>query len=116
MTGANILPSTWYIRVKKFYDCIIWKFKTIFFVRDDKKEEGVYYFEKYTPAVSCTTVRLMMSLSVNQGWDTRQVNFYNGFSQATLVEDVYLTLPKYFDSETGKYIARMDINIKNKSL
>ena len=57
--------------------------------------DGVYQFEKYDLVVSWDTVRLMMSLRINQGWATMKLNFSNYFVQATLVEDVYLTLPYY---------------------
>ena len=40
-------------------------------------------------------------MSINQGWDTRQVNFSNAFVQATLKEDVYISLPDHFETEEG---------------
>ena len=64
--------------------------------------EGVDYFEKYAPVVSWTTVRLMLSLIINQDWATRQVYFSNDFFQSALVEDIYVALPTYFESDTGE--------------
>ena len=59
--------------------------------------EGVYYLVKYTPAVSWIIARLMMSLSINKGWATREVDLYNAFVQAALVEDVELTCTSNFN-------------------
>ena len=82
----------------------------------DIQVEGVYYFEKHPPVVSCTTVRLMLILSINQGWATIKVDLSNIFVQATLVEDVYTPpIPYYFYSDTGKDRANMVIKL-NKSL
>ena len=69
--------------------------------------EEVEYFEKYAPVISWTTFRLMLSLSINQGWATRQVDFSNNFFQATLLEDICLALPYYFESDTGEYRSNM---------
>ena len=77
--------------------------------------EGLYYVGKYAPVVSWTTVKLMMSLSTNQGWDTIQVDFSYAFVQDTLVDDIYLYLTSYFDSDTDEDRAKMVMNI-NKSL
>ena len=49
-----------------------------------------------------------MSFRINQGWDTRKVDLFNAFVQDTLVEDVYLDLPYYFDSSNGEYISNME--------
>ena len=57
----------------------------------------------------------MLSLSINQGWATRQVDFSNDFVQATLLEDFCLTLPYYFESDTGEYRYNMVMMI-NKNL
>ena len=57
----------------------------------------------------------MVILTINQGWDTRQANFSNAFVQATLVEYIYLALPSYYESDTGKDRANMSMKL-NKSL
>ena len=67
----------------------------------DRHVEELDYFEKYSPVVSWTTFRLMLILSINQCWDTREVNLSNDFFQTTFVDDVYLSLTSYFDSDTG---------------
>ena len=59
------------------------------------------YFEKYAPVVSWTTVRMLMVLSLNLGWHTRQVDFSKAFVQAELQEEVYMSMPKHFEAEDG---------------
>ena len=53
----------------------------------------------------------MLRLSINQVWDTRQVDFSNYSFQSTLLEDVYLDLPYYFDSDTGEDRAKMAMQL-----
>ena len=113
MTVAHVPPRTWAFKFKCFTDGIIRKFKARFCARGDSKVEEVYYFEKYALVVYWTTVRLILILSINQGWSTEQVDFSNYFVHSTFVEDVFLTLPSYFDSNTGEYIANMVMKLNN---
>ena len=96
VNGVQIVSSTWDFKVKRFSGGIPRKLKARFCARVHIQVEEVEYFEKYAPVVSWTTFRLILSLSINQGWATRQVDFYNDFVQATLLEDFCLTLPYYF--------------------
>ena len=89
------------LRIKRYPDGRVNKFKARFCARGDKQIEGVDYFEKFAPVVSWTTVRTLMVLSLNLGWVTKQVDFSNAFCQATLNEEIYITLPSYFESEEG---------------
>ena len=96
--GANVLPSTWAFKIKRYPDGRLRKFKARFCVRGDKQVEGIDYDDKYAPVVSWSTVRMMMRISLQQGWKTRQVDFANAFVQSKINEDVYITLPPGFGS------------------
>ena len=97
--GANILPGTWVFRIKRYPDGRMRKFKARFCVRSDKQIKGVDYFDKYSPVVSWSTVRMLLSLTVSQNLATRQVDFSNAFVQATLKENVYVHCPRGFAPE-----------------
>ena len=94
--GANVLPSTWAFKRKRYPDGLIWKLKARFCVRGDKQIEGVDYFDTYAPVVSWLTVRLMFTLSLVLNLATKQVDYANAFVQADLKEDVYVECPKDF--------------------
>jgi hypothetical protein len=100
--GANVLPGTWALKIKRYPDGRLRKFKARFCARGDRQVEGVDYFEKYAPVVSWSTVRLVMSLSIQQGWKTKQVDFSNAFVQASLNEEVYMELPAMFETDQGR--------------
>ena len=97
--GANVLPSTWAYKINQYPDGRKRKVKTRFCVRGDRQVEGVDYTEKYAPVVSWSTVRLLMTLAIQQGWATKQVDFSNAFVQAELVKKVYIKVPSMFESE-----------------
>ena len=100
--GTNVLPGTWVFRIKRYPDGRFRKTKARFCVRGDKQVEGVDYFDKYAPVVSWSTVRLLLCLSISNGWSTRQVDFSNAFVQAKLNEDVYISLPSMFHGPNGE--------------
>ena len=96
---VKVLPTTWVFRLKRYPDGRPKSFKARFCVRGDMQVEGVDYTESYAPVASWTTIRMLLCLSVNQGWITKQVDFSNAFVQAKLSEEVYVTTPQGFSSE-----------------
>ena len=98
--GANLLPSTWAFKIKRNPDGSIRKYKARFCVRGDKQIADVDYFESYAPVVSWSTVRMLLNLSIQKGWYTRQVDFSNAFVQADIEEEVYVTLPALFKDDS----------------
>jgi histone deacetylase 1/2 len=98
-TGANLLPSTWALKIKRYPDGQKLKSKARFCMRGDKQIAGVDYFESYAPVASWTTILMVMNLAVQRGWATRQVDFSNAFVQAELTEEVHVDLPEMFRDE-----------------
>ena len=110
--GANLLPSTWALKIKRYPDGRMRKHKARFCCRGDKQIAGVDYFESYAPVVSWSTVRMVMNIAIQRGWSTRQVDFSNAFVQATLEEDVYIEVPEMFadENQNGKESVVLKLN------
>ena len=68
----------------------------------NRQVEGIDFFETYAPVVSWSTVRLLLSLSLIFGLETRQVDYANAFVQAELKEDVYIEVPRGFAAAEGE--------------
>ena len=64
--------------------------------------EGIDFFETYAPVVQWSTIRLLLSTVLTEGWVTRQVDYTNAFAQAELKEDVYVECPRLFGPASGK--------------
>ena len=94
--GTPVLPGTWAFKLKRLPDGSPLKFKTRYCVRGDKQVEGVDYFETYAPIVQWSTIRLILTMVLANGWVTKQVDYTNAFAQATLNEEVYIEQPKGF--------------------
>jgi len=70
-------------------------------VQGDLQTEGVDYFDKYAPVVSWASVHMLMTLTACKKLVMQMVDFTNAFAQASLKENVYVTLPQLFDSPNG---------------
>ena len=100
--APNVIKSTWAFKLKRLPDGTPLKYKARFCVRGDLQQEGVDYFETYAPVVSWSTVRLVLTLVLLNGWATRQVDYTNAFAQAEMPENVFVEPPKLFEPKSGK--------------
>ena len=92
--GMNVIQSTWAYKIKRFPDGLIRKLKARFCVRGDMQIEGVDFFNTFSPVVQWATVRLMLNLSTTLGLESVQVDYVSAFCQAPIHEDVYVELPR----------------------
>ena len=65
-------------------------------MRGDQQVEGVDYFESYAPVASWSTIRMLLTISLQKDWHIKQVYFDNAFVQAPLDKDVYILMPPIF--------------------
>ena len=67
------------MKIKRYPDGRLRKFKGRFCIRRGKQVEGIDYFDKWAPIISWSTIRMLLCLILNQGWVTKQVYFSNVF-------------------------------------
>ena len=98
----KILKGTWVFKLKRLPDGSPSKFKARYCVRGDMQVEGEDFFETYAPVVQWSTVRLLLTMVLANGWTTKQVDYTNAFAQASLKEEVYIEPPRGFRRPDGK--------------
>jgi len=100
----NVIKSTWAFKLKRLPDGTPSKFKARICVRGDLLKEGIDYFETYAPVVAWSTIRILLTLVLQEGWTTCQVDYDydNAFAQAELSETVFVEPPKLFGPKSGK--------------
>lgn len=99
--GHKILKGTWAFKLKRLPDGTPLKYKARYCCRGDMQTEGIDYFDTYAPVVQWSTVRLVLTLTLKNGWSTRQVDYTNAFAQADLQEEVYIEPPRGFSGLDG---------------
>jgi hypothetical protein len=84
--SQNLIKSTWAFKYRRLPDGTALKFKARFCVRGDLQEEGVDYVETYAPVYAWSTVHMLLTMVLQEGWDTKQIDYTNAFAQAELDE------------------------------
>jgi hypothetical protein len=94
LPSMNVISSTWAFKIKRFPDGLIRKLKARFCVRGDQQIEGVDFFDTFAPVVQWSTVRILLILSITLNLATKQVDYVSAFCQAPIEDDVYIDLPR----------------------
>jgi hypothetical protein len=100
--SAHVFKSTWVFKLKWFPDGAPSKFKARFCVRGDIHKEAVYFFETYAPVCQWSTVRMILTMVLQNGLATKQMDYINAFAQAEMKETVYIEAPKLCSPKSGK--------------
>jgi hypothetical protein len=96
------LPAIWAFRRKRNPDWTINKWKARINAHGGRQQHGVNYWETYAPVVNWSTVRLVMILSLLNGFHSRQVDFIQAYTQAPLDCPIFIEVPAGYDIIGGK--------------
>ena len=100
--GTNVLKGIWKFKLKRLPDFTPYEFKARYCARGDLQIKGVDVLETYAPVVQWSTIHLLLTIVLFEGWTTRQVDYTNAFAQAELEHTVYVEPPPGFAIKSGK--------------
>ena len=103
----KLVGCKWVFRTKYNPDGSVSKYKARLVAKGFHQTAGVDYSETYSPVVKSSTVRVILSLAVIQGWNVRQIDINNAFLNGDLTEDVYMQQAEGFVSKEG-YICKIN--------
>jgi histone deacetylase 1/2 len=107
--GLNVIDSRWVFKVKRRPDGTVDRYKARLVAKGFKQRHGIDYDDTYSPVVKPTTIRVILSLAVMQGWHIRQLDVDNAFLHGFLEEDVYMLQPPgYVDSHYPHHICKLE--------
>ena len=92
--GTKILPSVWSLKRKRdILTQLVYKWKANLNIHGGKQELGVNYWEKISPVVMWSSIRLTLILVIINDWFSRQVDFVLALPRANIECDMYMELP-----------------------
>ena len=91
--GKKAVGSRWVYKTKFNSDGTVERHKARLVAHGFTKTYEVDYKETFAPVAKMNTVRVLLSLAVNQSWPLYQMDVKNAFLHCQLEEEVYMKLP-----------------------
>ncbi|CAI7879296.1 unnamed protein product [Closterium sp. NIES-54] len=99
--GANIVDGMWIFRVKRPPGSPL-AFKARYIARGFSQQQGVDYFQTFSPTPKMTTLRVLLHVAAQRDYKLHSLDFSTAFLQGSLHEEIWLRRPPGF---TGTFPA-----------
>ena len=108
-SSQNVVGCKWVYRIKRNTDGTIARYKARLIAKGFHQRPGVDFHETFSPVVKTTTIRLILTLAVSNGWPLRQLDVNNAFLQGTLTDAVFMQQPPGFvDKSRPHHVCRLN--------
>lgn len=103
----KIVGNKWVYKLKYNPDGSIARHKARLVAKGYHQIAGVNYTETFSPVAKSATVKVVLGLAVNQGWDVNQIDVNNAYLNGDLNEEVFMDQCKGFvDKKFPNHLCR----------
>ena len=88
--GPNLVGNKWVFHIKQNPDGSIARYKAHLVAKGFHPQPGIDFHKTFSPVISPTIVRTVLSLTLNRKWGIRQPDVNNVFLNGHLKEEVYM--------------------------
>lgn len=100
--NKDVIGVKWIYKTKWNPNGSILKHKVRLVVKGYVQQFGVDYNETFAPVARMDTIRALVSLATEKGWEILQLDVKSAFLNGVLEEKVYVNQPEGFEKEEGK--------------
>ena len=98
--SSTMLPNTKPLKRLPCWTVVKWKSRLC--PHGGQQVKGINFWQTYAPVIKWSTVCLTLIFTVLLGYQPRQVDFVQAFSQADIDFDVYMKIPRGFVVQGGR--------------
>jgi Reverse transcriptase (RNA-dependent DNA polymerase) len=91
--GKKPVGCKWVYKIKYHNNGTIESCKARLVAKCYTQTYEIDYEETFAPVAKMNTIRILLSIAVNQNWTLHQMDVKNAIFQGTLEEEVYMSLP-----------------------
>lgn len=84
----NLVGNKWVFKTKFNQDGSVQRLKARLVAKGFHQHPGVGFNETFSPVIKPTTIRIILTIAVDKGWDVRQLDINNAFLNGKLEENV----------------------------
>eukprot|EP00253_Pinus_taeda_P006445 PITA_06445 len=99
----TVVGSRWLYKVKYATNGSVEKYKARFVAKGYRQKELIDYEETFAPVARYTSIRSVISLAAQMGWEIHQMDVKTTFLNGVIEEKVYIEQPKGFETDERKY-------------
>nr|CAH66624.1 OSIGBa0115A19.5 [Oryza sativa] len=99
--GHKAIGLKWVYKVKKDPSGVVVKHKARLVAKGYVQQQGIDFEEVFAPVARMETVRLLIAVAANKGWEIHHMDVKSAFLNGDLEEEVYVVQPPGF-IEKGK--------------
>ena len=98
----SVVGSRWIYKIKYVADGSVEKCKARFVAKGYAQKGGIDYEETFSPVAKYTSIRTVISLAAQMGWEIHQMDVKTDFLNEVIEEEVYIEQPEGFETHEKK--------------
>lgn len=94
--GQKVIGLKWIFKIKRDTDGRVLKHKARIVAKGYVQKQGVDFEEIFAPVTRLETVRMLLALAANRGWEVHHLDVKTAFLNGEIMEEVYVAQPEGF--------------------